>query len=110
MARREGLQPPGPSAGSGGVSPAALINSSVELIVHPDAHDVVCEMRVRRYGSPRHWTRREWGDSVERRRLYFQKETLPSVAMFALCQLEEVAMSAFGGTGVQNPQIKLKSP
>ena len=30
---------------------AALINSSVELLVQPDAHDVVCEMPVRRYGS-----------------------------------------------------------
>jgi hypothetical protein len=55
MAQREGLQRRAFGGGVEALIPlAALINSSVELIVQPDAHDVVCEMRVRRYSSPRH--------------------------------------------------------
>ena len=52
----DGRGAPGrPAGGSEALIPlAALINRSVELIVQPDAHDVVCEMRVRRYGSA-HW-------------------------------------------------------
>jgi hypothetical protein len=52
----DGCGAPGrPAGGSEALIPlAALINRSVELIVQPGVHDVVCEMRVRRYGSA-HW-------------------------------------------------------
>jgi hypothetical protein len=55
MARREGLQRRAFGGGVEALIPlAALINSSVELIAQPDAHDIVCELRVRRHGFPRH--------------------------------------------------------
>ena len=90
----DGRGAPGrPAGGSEALIPlAALINRSVELIVQPDAHDVVCEMRVRRYGSA-HWC--------------YQTETRVTDHAgkgVTVCQLAEIArgMSAFGGNVLQN--------